>query len=205
MQFAVIAVGFLAQFAGWRLVAKGRHAVWNLMVPVVGLSGVAAVIARPPVLSGRESASIALAVGAGTGAVLYAATLVFVAIAARWEPFRAHVVERYDRVREIPLWMALGLSVAISVPAEELFWRGLAQPRLQASMPTLTGPALAWAGYVAATTPSGSLPLIAGTVVGGAVWAALALWTKGVLASIACHAIWSAAMLTRPPRAGAAA
>jgi membrane protease YdiL (CAAX protease family) len=69
-------------------------------------------------------------------------------------------------------------------------------------MPVLTGPGLAWLGYVVANAASGSLPFVAGAAVGGAVWAGLALWTKGVLASVLCHAVWTAAMLVRPPAAG---
>jgi membrane protease YdiL (CAAX protease family) len=87
------------------------------------------------------------------------------------------------------------------VPGEELFWRGLVQTRLQASMPVLSGPALAWFGYVLVNAASGSLPFVAGAVVGGAVWGALALWTHGLLASILCHGAWTALMLLRPPAA----
>jgi membrane protease YdiL (CAAX protease family) len=49
---------------------------------------------------------------------------------------------------------------------------------------------------------SGSLPLVAGAAVGGAVWGAFALWTHGVLASLLCHGVWTALMLIRPPASG---
>jgi membrane protease YdiL (CAAX protease family) len=51
---------------------------------------------------------------------------------------------------------------------------------------------------VAVNLPSGNLAIIAGAVVGGAVWSALAWWTGGALASIVCHAIWTALILGFP-------
>ena len=202
MQLAVAVAGFVAEVVAWRLVARGRASLWVLVVPVIAVLGIVSAIVRPPVASGRASAVAAATAGVGAGIALYLGTLAFVAIAARWEPFREHVADRYRLAGEIPLWLALVLSVLIAAPGEELFWRGLVQPRLQASMPVLTGPALAWVGYVIANAASGSLPFVAGAAVGGAVWAGLALWTKGVLSSVLCHAVWTAAMLVRPPASG---
>ena len=202
MQLSVAVAGFVAEVVAWRLVARGRASLWVLVVPVIAVLGIVSAIVRPPVASGRVSAVAATAAGVGAGIALYVGTLAFVSIAARWEPFREHVVDRYRLASEIPIWLALVLSALIAAPGEELFWRGLVQPRLQASMPVLTGPALAWIGYVIANAASGSLPFIAGAAVGGAVWAGLALWTKGVLASALCHAVWTAAMLARPPATG---
>jgi membrane protease YdiL (CAAX protease family) len=51
---------------------------------------------------------------------------------------------------------------------------------------------------------SGSLPLVAGAVVGGAVWGGLAGWSGGIVASLASHGVWTALMLARPPASGRA-
>ncbi len=205
MRFAIIAAGFVVEVLAWRFVAKGRHSLWNLMIPVLAAMGVLAAFVRPPVASGRVSAVAATVVGIAAGLALYAATMAFVAFAVRWEPFRVHVVSGYAKARDMsPSW-AFVLSVLIAVPAEEMFWRGLAQPRLQASMPVLSGPALAWVLYVIANAAGGSLVFFAGAAVGGAVWASLAVWTKGILASVLCHAVWTTGMLLRPPSAGAQA
>jgi membrane protease YdiL (CAAX protease family) len=202
VQLAVLAVGFAIEVVAWRLVAQGRFSVWTLMTAVFALHALAVLWVRPPVASGRVDAPVAALVGVGSGLALYAATRVFVAYASAWEPFRAHVVERYERAREVPLVLALAIGILVAVPGEELFWRGLAQPRLQDSLPVLAGPALAWLGYVAANVASGSLPFIAGAIVGGAVWGALALWTEGILASLLCHMLWTGLMVARPPVAG---
>jgi membrane protease YdiL (CAAX protease family) len=199
VRLGVIGVGVVAQAVAWRAVARGRGSIWTVMGPVLAVCGAAAALARPPVASGRVGLVLASLVGLGGGVILYVGTLVFVAIASRWEPFRAQVRAEYGGVRTAGRLLVLCLAVLLAVPGEELFWRGLAQPRLQSSMPVLSGPALAWLGYVAVNVLSGSLPLVAGAVVGGALWGALALWTEGVLASLLCHGAWTALMLLRPP------
>lgn len=199
MRLAVIGGGVIAQAIAWRVVARGRGSVWTLMGPVLAACGVAAAAVRPPVATGRVGAAIAVPVAIGIGVVLYAGTLAFVGVATRWEPFRVQVAEQYAGVTRTRFPVVLVLALLVAVPGEELFWRGLVQPRLQSSLPVLSGPALAWLGYVLVNAMSRSLPFVAGAVVGGAVWGALALWTDGVLASIMCHGAWTALMLIRPP------
>jgi membrane protease YdiL (CAAX protease family) len=149
--------------------------------------------------TGRVGAVPAVLVGVGSGVALYVGTLAFVGIAARWDTFRAQVAEQYGGVTRARLPLVLALALLLAVPGEELFWRGLAQPRLQSSLPVLSGPALAWVGYIAVNALSGSLAFVAGAAVGGALWGALALWTDGVLASLLCHGAWTTLMLIRPP------
>ena len=204
MQVVVIVAGFVAEVTAWRQVAAQRASVWTLITAVTGAQGIAAALVRPPVASGMTTVAAATAVGVGAGLALYLSTRIFVGVVSRWEAVDRQVAESYRRAREVALPVALALSLLVVVPGEELFWRGLVQPRLQASMPVLSGPALAWLAYIAANAASGSLPLVAGAVVGGAVWAALALWTHGVLSSIACHAVWTGLMLAYPPGPGRA-
>jgi membrane protease YdiL (CAAX protease family) len=199
MRLAVIGAGVVAQAIAWRAVARGRGSVWSVMGPVLAVCGVAAAWARPPVASGRVSGVLAVAAGIGSGFAFYAGTIAFVGIATRWEPFRAQVRDQYGGLGRARRPVVLALAVLLAVPGEELFWRGLAQPRLQSSLPVLSGPAVAWLGYVGVNVLGESLPLIAGAIVGGAVWGALALWTDGVLASLLCHGVWTALMLLRPP------
>ena len=89
------------------------------------------------------------------------------------------------------------------VPAEELFWRSLFQGHLAAVLSGgAAAAALAWLGYVVANVPSGSLPIVAGAVVGGALWSGLAWWSGGVLAPLGSHILWTGLMLALPPGAG---
>jgi membrane protease YdiL (CAAX protease family) len=201
MQLAVIAAGFVLEVVAWRRVAAGRASLWRLIVGVFAVEGVVAAIALPPIASGHETVVAALAVGAAAGLALWAGTLAFVAVAVRWQPFRADVAERYERAAEVSVPVAIALSILVAVPGEELFWRNLVQRRFGVSS-EMVGAAVAWLGYVAVNAASGSLPFVAGAVVGGAVWGGLAWWTGGIAASVASHGVWTALMLARPPASG---
>ena len=143
-------------------------------------------------------------VGLGSGLTLYLGTLAFVWVAAHWTPFRRDVLEKYGQAGEVTLATTLVLSLAIMVPAEEVFWRGLFQARLEetAALSAPAAVAVAWLCYVGANAASRSLPIVAGALVGGALWAGLAWWSGGVLASVASHILWTGLMLALPPGAG---
>jgi membrane protease YdiL (CAAX protease family) len=132
---------------------------------------------------------------------LWAATVAFVMVVRRWPVFDRHVAEIYDQRRGLSLWLALFLAAGVTASGEELFWRGLAQGYLAGSLSWPGAAAAVWAAYVAANLASRNLPIIAGAVVAGAVWGALAVWTHGVIASLLCHALWTALMLVAPPGA----
>jgi membrane protease YdiL (CAAX protease family) len=201
MQLAVIAAGFVLEVGAWRAVAAGRASLWRLIVAVFALEGVVAAVVLPPIASGHETVAVALAAGAAAGLALWAGTLAFVAVAVRWQPFRAGVAERYERAAEVSLPVAVAVSILVAVPGEELFWRNLVQRRFGVSS-EMVGAVVAWLGYVAVNAASGSLPFVAGAVVGGAVWGGLAWWSGGIAASVASHGVWTALMLARPPASG---
>src|SRR5829696_8978285 len=90
----------------------------------------AAVLVRPPVAAADVAVGNALAVGVVSGFALYVATRLFVAVASRWGPFRRATVDIYAEAQPIALGAAIALSAAVMVPAEEVFWRGLVQARL---------------------------------------------------------------------------
>ncbi len=202
MQIAVMVAGTLAEFTGWWLVATGRADVWKLMPVVLGTMGIAVVLVRPPVAATATEATTALLVGLGAGLTLYVGTRVFVWLAARWAPFRRDVLEKYGQAGEVTRRSSLVLSLAIMVPAEELFWRGLFQGRLADAVSPAAAALLAWLAYFAANAASRSLPIVAGAIVGGSVWAGLAWWSGGVLASLASHILWTGLMLALPPGVG---
>jgi membrane protease YdiL (CAAX protease family) len=203
VRLIVIAVGFVLEVVAWRAVAVGRASVWGLMIGVFAVHGIVAAVVLPPIASGQEPLVASLAVGVLSGFALWGATIAFVSVAVRWEPFRRAVADRYARASEVSLPAAVAISLVIAVPGEELFWRNLAQRRFGVSSETL-GAAAAWLGYVAANVASGSLPFVAAAIVGGAVWGGLAWWTGGVAASLASHGVWTVMMLVRPPAGGRA-
>ena len=176
--------------------------VWRLMPTVLAAMGIAAVLVRRPVVAARVGDVAALVVGTASGLALYVATRAFVAVAGRWEPFRRDVVGKYREAAEVPLRESLALSLLIMVPAEEFFWRGLFQARLDQSLVALVAGVWTWLAYVGVNLASKSLPIIAGALVGGALWAGLAVWSGGVLASLLSHMLWTGLMLALPPGAG---
>jgi membrane protease YdiL (CAAX protease family) len=198
----IVALGLVAEMAGWWRVSSHRADVWRLMPVVLGPMGVAALIAAPWDTPDAGTAA-SLGVGAASGLALFAGTRVFVAIAARWEPFRRQTLDEYREAATVPLARSLWLSLLIMVPAEELFWRGLGQATLEGTSLGVTGGAVAaWGLYVVANLPSRSMPIVAGAVVAGALWVGLWWWSGGVLAPLASHILWTGSMLVFPPGAG---
>jgi len=202
VQQLVMLAGTVAEAIGWRLVAIGRARVWRLMPIVFAAMGVLAILVRRPAAATRVSNVTAVWVGAASGLALYVGTRVFVWIADRWPPFRRHVVEKYQEAAEIPLRESLVLSLLVMVPAEELFWRGLFQAHLDQTLGAVAAGVWAWFAYVAVNAASASLPIVAGAVVGGALWVGLFAWSGGVLASLASHMLWTGLMLALPPGVG---
>ena len=113
--------------------------------------------------------------------------------------FRRASREVYDEQRNLPLPVAVVLSLGLAVPGEELFWRGLFQGKASGVFGHLGGAVATWLCYVVVNATSGLLALVAGALVGGVVWGALAWWTHGVLAALLCHGVWTGLMLVRPP------
>jgi membrane protease YdiL (CAAX protease family) len=195
----LMAAGAIAVLAGWRLVRAGVLSVWVAMGAASGLAGLAALVTGRLHLSGRFHWTTAAAIGPGSGALLYAATVAFVLVVRRWHVFDRHVAEIYDQRKGRPLAAALVLAAGIISPGEELFWRGLFQGRLTELIGSALATLATWAAYVSANAASGSLAIFAGAVVSGAVWGALAGWTRGVLASVLCHSVWTGLMVAWPP------
>jgi membrane protease YdiL (CAAX protease family) len=199
MEAFVMIAGFVAEVVAWSLVARGRN-VWTTMTPVLATMGVVALVVGPVAWSPEVAPGLSLVVGLGLGVLLYGATRVAMVIMSRWDTFRRHSLEMYRKQGGLSLAIALLLSIALSVPGEELFWRGLVQGQLSSSLEDQAALAavIAWVAFVLANLPSANLAIAAGAVVGGAAWVALAWWTGGVLASLACHIVWTGMMVAFP-------
>lgn len=201
MRTAVLVGGIVVQVAAWRLVATGRTRFWPTTAATWATVGLAAVLAGAPRCCADVPFATALVAGVVAGAVLYAATRVVVEAAAGLFPVVAVAVEDvYARDREVPPGVVWAVTMLIVVPAEELFWRGLGLPELQRAAGTIAGALLVWLAAVGVAAAWASLPFLAAAVVGGAVWTGLGAWSGGVVAPIASHAVWTAAMIAWRPR-----
>jgi len=205
-----VVAGLVVTMLGWRLVNKRGRDVWITIPPMLGGLGVASLLlwsrvpAPTPGASDPPTTLGALVIGALSGLLLYGATLVFVALAEHVPAFARQTALAYQRAGATDPRRELLLSLLLAVPGEELFWRGITY---RVGADTLTTVAIAAVAtcflYVVANLPSRSLPIIAGALVGGALWGALAWWTGGVLAPLASHILWTGLMLARPPRVSA--
>jgi membrane protease YdiL (CAAX protease family) len=204
MPEALVAVGIGAQVALWRSVALGRLPFWPTISVAFGALGSAALLVGSVSWRDEVGAPASLAVGVGSGLLLYVATRVVVEGATRLPSLEASVIGVYGLsagVSPVAMW---ALTLVLVVPGEELFWRGLVLPELQRSTSIVAGAVLTWVGAVGVTALWSSAPLLAAAVVGGAVWTALGAWSGGVLAPIASHLVWTSLMLAWPPSAGRA-
>ena len=201
MRAAVLVVVVLVQVVVWRLVVRGRLPFWPATATTFALIGIASLLAGDPSWCRRQEFPTASGVGVASGLVFYAATRLVVDLATRQPVFERAVVDLYRRSRETRFVTALVLTLLIAVPGEELFWRGFLLPELRDATGSVTGAIVTWAAAVGVSAVWASPPLLAGAVVGGALWTVLAIWSGGVLAPIASHLVWTALMLVWPPPA----
>jgi membrane protease YdiL (CAAX protease family) len=198
---AAVAVGGVAlEAAAWWLVSFRRREVWRATVPVLTMLGVVALVVGPPAWSPDVAVAASVAAGVASGFALYLGTRMFVAIVEPWRRFRLHAQAIYLRQGERSLRRALVLSVVLSVPGEELFWRGFLQPEAVDALAgrAALGALVTWAAFVLANLPSANLAIVAGAVVGGAVWTGLGWWSGGALAPMVSHMVWTALMVSFP-------
>ena len=172
-------------------------------MPALVACGLAALITNRLALSPSVSVPISLLGGLAAGVALFVATRGFLVVATASPTLRRASRQIYQEQGSLSTPAALVVSLALAVPGEELFWRGLFQGQGVADLGNLGGFLLAWLSYIVVNAASGMPALILGGIVGGFVWGALALWTHGVLAALCCHAVWTALMLVRPPVSGA--
>ena len=198
---ALAIAGPVAVAAAWLLVRAARATVWSAMGLTLGALGALALTTGQPSIG--PSPWLDLIGGVLAGVALYAATAAFLAVTGRWRPLARDARELYGRRRGVGLEQALVVSVGITAPGEELLWRGVVLGALGSAFSPWTAGLLTWAAYVLANAVSGSLPILLGAIVGGAAWTGLAVWTGGVVASIACHGVWTALMIVFPPITGA--
>jgi membrane protease YdiL (CAAX protease family) len=194
-------VGVLAQVIVWRLVVRGRVPFWPAAATTFAVIGIASLLAGDPSCCRGTDITFASGVGVVSGLVFYGATRVVVDLATQHPVLHGAVADVYRRSQETPFVTVLVLTLVIAVPGEELFWRGLVLPELREATSTAIGALLTWAAAVGVNAAWASAPLLAGAVVGGALWTLLATWSGGVVAPIASHLVWTGLMLVWPPPA----
>jgi membrane protease YdiL (CAAX protease family) len=183
--------GLGAAYGAFALTFRGpKERFWQRMT-VTGLGlGSMALIAEPGLRRVRIRPKD-VALGLGSAAVLYGVFRVGDRLARRVMPAGGEEIgEMYAlrSLRPIPeLAARLGLVIG---PAEELFWRGLVEGRLQGSLGRWPGAAAAAAAYGGAHVVTGNLTLTGAATVAGAYWAALAAAGMSMGALVVSHVAW---------------
>jgi membrane protease YdiL (CAAX protease family) len=183
----------------WTLVRTGRTSVWPTTAVCMGSLGILSLFTGEVRLVEGLPAPVAMVLGIGAGLALYLATAAFLSLVRGWELLAGHAEALYDRRGGLSLVTAVLLAAGVSAAGEELLWRGVVMGVAGGVLGELPGAAVAWAAYVTANAFSGSIPIVLGGIVGGAAWTALAVWTGGIAAGLACHAVWTALMVALPP------
>jgi membrane protease YdiL (CAAX protease family) len=196
---AVAIVGIGAVTTAWYLVRARAFSLWLTMGVTFAVLGVLSVATQRVRWATEVGTTPAIAVGLGSGVVLYVLTVAFFRVARRWGALRRQTESLYEHREGISRPLTLGVGSFLVSPGEELFWRGLVQDGTAFPAGSIRGAVLAWGLYVAANVSSGSLPIVLAAAVGGAAWGTLAWWAGGVAASVVCHAAWTALMIVRPP------
>jgi membrane protease YdiL (CAAX protease family) len=200
-QVALAIIGPVAHAASWWVIRTGRRSIWWTSGVTMAALAILAVVIGPVHASERFGLAAAVGIGIASGAALYGSTVAFLAVTTRTVPALARQTSSlYQERGARSLVAALAISVVLSAPGEELLWRGTVLGVMEAWLGSPGAAAVVtWAGFVIVNLVSGSLPIILGAVVGGAAWTALAWWTGGVAASIACHVVWTGLMIAVPP------
>jgi membrane protease YdiL (CAAX protease family) len=183
----------------WTIVRVGRASVWVTMAACMGSLGTLSLLTGEVRAGERPSLPAMVILGLGAGVALYLATAVFLSVVRGWRMLSRHAAALYAQRGGLSLGTVIVLAAGISAGGEELLWRGVVQGVSVGAFGNVAGALLAWGAYVAANVFSGSVPIILGGIVGGAAWTALALWTGGIAAGLACHAAWTALMVALPP------
>jgi membrane protease YdiL (CAAX protease family) len=195
------------------IAAAGATALWTGLVawsppeffPVAALFSVAwmalSATAAPPGLLARLRPTAAdVALGLLSGAALYGLTRAFlwVTCGGLSEALCRPMVEMYVRFETRALFPAIVLVLLIA-PAEELFWRGVVQARLEPRIGAARAVSLATALAVAVALASGEPFLALATLPTYALWGALATWRGSLVPAIVSHAVWSVLVASLAP------
>ncbi len=148
--------------------------------------------AAPPGLADRLRPTPAdLALGAATGVLLFLATRAFLWLfcSPLSSALCAPTLDLFDRFHPGSIGRAalLGLLVA---PAEELFWRGVAQAWLARRLGEERGLVVATLAAAGVALGSGEALLALATLPTFALWGALSAWRHSLVPALVSHATW---------------
>jgi hypothetical protein len=190
-QDGLLAAGLTAAYAAFALTFRGpKDRFWQRMT-ATGLSlGSLALAARPELRRTRIRARD-VATGLGIAAGLYGVFKVGDRMARRIMPNGSREIEQMYALRTLLPTPEIAARLALIIaPAEEVFWRGFVQDRLQRRLGTWPGAAAASAAYGGAHLCTGNLTLLGAANVAGAAWGGLYAAGVPLGALVVSHVAW---------------
>jgi membrane protease YdiL (CAAX protease family) len=184
---AALALGFSL------LVAASPDAFFLLAAPVCVAWAIASAIAARPGLRARLSPRVAdVLLGIAAAGLLYAGARGFLwtLCGGLSDVLCAPLAGTLDRF-QARSWPAALVIALLLAPAEELFWRGLVQPRLVARLGAVRGVAAAVALAIGLALATGEPFLALAMLPTYAAWGALAAWRGSLVPGLVSHAAWS--------------
>jgi membrane protease YdiL (CAAX protease family) len=187
----LVGAGLAAAYGAFAVTFRGpRDQFWQRMT-ATGLSLGTIALAAQPELRRTRIRPRDVAVGLGVAAGLYGVFAVGDRMARRIMPNGSREIEELYALRDLlPAAQIAARLAFIIAPAEELFWRGFVQRRLQRRLGTWPGAAAASAAYGGAHMVTGNLTLLGAATVAGSVWGGLYAAGVPMGALVVSHVAW---------------
>ncbi len=189
----LLLAGLTAAYAAFAWAFRGpRGRFWQRMTATgVALGGLA--LATEPQLRARvrRPRQRDAAIGLGAAAGLYVVFRFGDRMARRIMPKGALEIDQAYALRALRPTPEIAARLAFVIaPAEELFWRGFVQRRLQRKLGRWKGAAVASWVYGGAHLATANLTLVGAATTAGAFWSALEAAGVSMPALIASHVAW---------------
>jgi membrane protease YdiL (CAAX protease family) len=186
-----LALGLIAAQASFAATFRGpRERFWQRMtVTGLALGSLALATSRPARRTRIGPAEVAL--GFASAAALYGTFKIGDAFARRFVPGGDAQIQDIYTLRTIRPRSEIAARLATVIgPAEELFWRGLVQEALMASVGRWRGAALAAMAYGGVHIVTGNFTLFGAAGIAGAHWCALYAAGAPLGALVVSHVTW---------------
>lgn len=153
------------------------------------------VMCRPATVRPRRPTWRDLGLGVLSALLLYLLFWVSQRVVTLLVPSAAEQVARiYTQGQPTPGWVMACLSLFVTGPGEEIFWRGYVQGQLMERLGAGAGWLAATLLYTFVHVWSFNPMLVAGAALAGAFWGGLYLRFRGLWPVVLCHSLWSAAV-----------
>jgi uncharacterized protein len=200
----VLGGALVGAYGAFAVVFRGRRERFWQRMTLTGLATGSLALAADPDLRRTRIGPREVALGIGSAGLLYGLFQAGDRLARRLLPQGGQQIGEMYELRNLRPAGEIAARLALVIgPAEELFWRGFVQRRLQRSASRWPGAALAAVAYGGAHLSTGNLTLVGAAGTAGAFWSALAAAGMPMGALIVSHAVWDVLIFLVAPTAPA--